>query len=76
MAIANVAAVARAGSAGDRDVELPQGQRVTLREVPVRRAGIYAPGGRARTRRSVVMGVVTARAAGVDEVVVCARRIP
>ena len=68
----NVTAVARAGLSGDRRVTLPQGQAVTLREVPVRRAGIYAPGGQAPYPSSVVMGVATARAAGVDEVVVCA----
>ena len=68
----NVTAVARAGLGGDRLVTLPQGQSVTLREVPVRRAGIYAPGGQAPYPSSVVMGVATARAAGVDEVVVCA----
>ena len=43
-----------------------------LREVPVRRAAVYAPGGRAPYPSSVVMGAVTARAAGVDEVVVAA----
>jgi histidinol dehydrogenase len=68
----NVTAVARAGLTGDRPVTLPQGQTVTLREVPVRRAGIYAPGGQAPYPSSVVMGVATARAAGVSEVVVCA----
>ena len=45
---------------------------MTLREVPVRRAAIYAPGGRNPYPSTVVMGVVTARAAGVEEVVVCA----
>ncbi|MBN1771171.1 MAG: histidinol dehydrogenase [Deltaproteobacteria bacterium] len=35
---------------------------------PVRRAGIYAPGGKARYPSSVVMNVVPARVAGVDEV--------
>jgi histidinol dehydrogenase len=53
-------------------VTLPQGQTVTLREVPVRRAAIYTPGGRNPYPSTVVMGVVTARAAGVDHVVVCA----
>ena len=43
-----------------------------LREVPVRRAAVYAPGGRHPYPSSVVMGAVTARAAGVDEVVVAA----
>jgi histidinol dehydrogenase len=72
VAIANVRAVADAGLATDRDVALPEGQVVRLREVPVRRAAIYVPGGRAPYPSTVVMGVVTARAAGVDEVVVCA----
>ena len=72
VAIANVRAVAEAGIAQDRDVDLPQGQRVTLREVPVRRAAIYVPGGRNPYPSTVVMGVVTARASRVDEVHVCA----
>ena len=72
LAIANVGAVARAGVREDIDVELPQGQVVRLREVPVRRAAIYVPGGRAPYPSSVVMGAVTAQAAGVGEVVVCA----
>ncbi|MGZ6641023.1 MAG: histidinol dehydrogenase [Solirubrobacteraceae bacterium] len=72
VAIANVGIVAEAGLAADRDVTLPEGQTVRLREVPVRRAAVYVPGGRAPYPSTVVMGVVTARAAGVDEVVVCA----
>src|SRR4051812_42928977 len=72
VAIANVRTVAEAGLAGDRDVDLPQGQRVAVREVPVRRAAIYTPGGRNPYPSTVVMGVVTARAAGVEDVVVCA----
>ncbi|MEY2532830.1 MAG: histidinol dehydrogenase [bacterium] len=75
-AIANVRAVAEADLAPDVDVALPQGQTVRLREVPVRRAAIYVPGGRAPYPSTVVMGVVTARAAGVDEVVVCAPGAP
>ena len=72
VAIANVGAVARAGIAPDVDVDLPQGQRVRLRDVPVRRAAIYVPGGRAPYPSSVVMGAITAQAAGVQDVVVCA----
>jgi histidinol dehydrogenase len=72
VAIANVRAVAQAGLVEDRDVALPQGQVVRLRETPVRRAAIYVPGGRAPYPSTVVMGVVTARVAGVEEVVVCA----
>jgi histidinol dehydrogenase len=68
----NVGRVARAGIAADVDVDLPEGQRVRLREVPVRRAAVYAPGGRTPYPSSVVMGAVTARAAGVAQVVVAA----
>jgi histidinol dehydrogenase len=71
-AISNVEAVAAAGLGADRDVVLPEGHRVRLREVPVARAAIYAPGGRNPYPSSVVMGAVTARTAGVEEVVVCA----
>jgi histidinol dehydrogenase len=70
VAITNVAIVADAGVAEDVVVDLPQGHRVVLREVPVRRAAIYVPGGRAPYPSTVIMGVVTARAAGVEEVVV------
>jgi histidinol dehydrogenase len=69
-AIANVRAVAEAGLDPEASVTLPEGQTVRLREVPVRRAAVYAPGGRHPYPSSVVMGAVTARAAGVDEVVV------
>jgi len=72
LALANVEALARAGMGADREVVLAQGQRVVLREIPVRRAGIYVPGGRAAYPSTVVMGVATARAAGVEEVAVCA----
>ncbi len=72
LAYDNVYAVARASLTGDRDVTLPQGHTVRVREVPVRRAGVYAPGGQAPYPSSVIMGVATARAAGVDEVAVCA----
>ena len=71
VAIANVALVAQAGAGEDIAVELPQGQRVTLREVPVQAAAVYVPGGRAPYPSTVVMGVVTARAAGVLDVAVC-----
>ncbi len=70
VAIANVALVADAAVGEDVEVRLPQGHRVLLREVPVRRAAIYVPGGRAPYPSTVVMGVVTARAAGVEEVAV------
>ena len=68
VARANVLAVAGRAST-EPEVTLAQGQTIRLREVPVRRAAVYAPGGRAPYPSSVVMGAVTARAAGVEEVV-------
>jgi histidinol dehydrogenase len=72
VAIKNVAFVAQAGVNEDIGVELSQGQRIVLREVPVGSAGVYVPGGRAPYASTVVMGVVTARSAGVLDVSVCA----
>jgi histidinol dehydrogenase len=69
-AIANVRAVAEAELRDAIRVELPDGQQVELRELPVRRAGIYAPGGRAAYPSTVVMCAVPARVAGVEELVV------
>jgi histidinol dehydrogenase len=72
LAAVNVRDVAAAGVGKDRDVELGQGQRVLVREVPVRRAAVYVPGGRAPYPSTVVMGAVSARVAGVQQVLVCA----
>jgi histidinol dehydrogenase len=71
-AIANVRAVAQAQVREPIPVELPDGQHVEVGEVPVGRAGIYVPGGRAPYMSTVVMAAVTARAAGVQEIAVCA----
>ncbi|HTD58669.1 MAG TPA: histidinol dehydrogenase, partial [Solirubrobacteraceae bacterium] len=72
VAIANVARVADASVGPEQvRVELAQGHTVTLRELPVGAAAVYAPGGRAAYPSTVVMGVVTARAAGVLDVAVC-----
>ena len=68
VAIANVRQVAEAQLAEDREVELPAGQKVTLREVPVGAAGIYAPGGRAAYPSSVLMCAVAAQVAGVRRI--------
>jgi histidinol dehydrogenase len=68
VAIANVRQVAEAQLAEDRRVELPAGQTVTLREVPVGAAGIYAPGGRASYPSSVLMCAIPAQVAGVERI--------
>ena len=62
-AMANVRTVAEAQRREPLAVEGPQGQRIELSEVPVARAGIYVPGGRAAYLSTVIMCAVTARAA-------------
>ncbi|MEX2448048.1 MAG: histidinol dehydrogenase [Solirubrobacterales bacterium] len=70
LAAENVRAVAMAQVDEEpRLVELSQGHTVTLREVPVGAAGIYAPGGRAAYPSSVLMGAIPAQVAGVGRVV-------
>jgi len=69
LAAANVRAVAEAQiEAEAQRIELPQGQAVTVREVPVSAAGLYAPRGRAAYPSSVLMCAIPARAAGVERV--------
>jgi histidinol dehydrogenase len=72
-AIANVGSVARAQIRDEPlHVELPEGHSVEVVEHPVRRAAVYVPAGRAPYPSTVVMGALTARVAGVEQVVVCA----
>jgi len=69
LAAANVRAVAEAQiAAAPQTIELPQGQSVTVREVPVAAAGLYAPGGRAAYPSSVLMCAIPARVAGVERI--------
>ena len=69
-AIANIRRVAEVEATDDAAVELPEGHTVTLRSLPVSRAGVYVPGGRAAYPSSVVMNVVPAQVAGVERIVV------
>lgn len=71
-AIANVRAVAEAQLREPVSVEGNQGQRIAVAELPVERAGIYVPGGRAPYLSTVVMCAITARVAGVRQVALCA----
>jgi histidinol dehydrogenase len=71
LAIHNVRRVAEAGLREPRTVSF-QRHDVLIRDAPVRRAAVYVPGGRAPYPSTVVMGVVVARAAGVEDVAVCA----
>jgi histidinol dehydrogenase len=69
-AAANVRAVAGAQVDDEPRAEtLPEGQTVTVREVAVDAAGVYAPGGRAAYPSSVLMGAIPARVAGVRRLV-------
>lgn len=70
LALANVGRVAHAAVHDDVTVDFGA-HSVSVREVPVKRAAVYVPGGRAPYPSTVVMGVATARAAGVESVVVC-----
>lgn len=70
LAIENVREVALAQVADDaRTIELPQGQSVSTRTIPVDAVGIYAPGGRASYPSSVLMCATPARVANVDGIV-------
>jgi phosphoribosyl-ATP pyrophosphohydrolase/phosphoribosyl-AMP cyclohydrolase/histidinol dehydrogenase len=70
--IATFAAAQRGAMA---DVDLPiLGGRAGVRYLPVARAGCYAPGGRFPLPSSVLMTAVTARTAGVPEVIVASPR--
>ncbi|HVD40973.1 MAG TPA: histidinol dehydrogenase [Solirubrobacterales bacterium] len=69
-AAANVRAVAEAQIGSERTVELPAGQKVKLREVPVEAAGVYAPGGRAAYPSSLLMCAIPAQVAGVKRIAV------
>lgn len=51
-------------------VEVAPGATVTDRHVPVRRVGLYVPGGRVAYPSSVVMNVVPAQIAGVSSIAV------
>jgi len=68
-AVENIRMVAKAQMQDEpKIVELPQGQIVTVREMPVGSAGIYAPGGRAAYPSSVLMCAIPARVAGVERI--------
>jgi histidinol dehydrogenase len=70
--IANVREVATAAVDPEPDRVVEFGTHtVRVRAIPVRRAAVYVPGGRAPYPSTVVMGVVPAQVARVAEIVVC-----
>ena len=52
------------------DVEVAPGATITQRMIPVRRVGLYVPGGLAPLSSSVIMNVVPAQVAGVTSIAV------
>jgi histidinol dehydrogenase len=75
-AIRRVGAFARAQKESFRDFSTEvEGMVLGQRVVPVRCAACYAPGGRYPLPSSVLMGVVPAKLAGVEEVVVLSPRL-
>lgn len=54
----------------DMSVETVPGVRIDRRWAPLRRIGVYVPGGRAAYPSSLLMGVIPAQVAGVPEIVV------
>ncbi len=67
----NIAAVHSASPPQPVEVETEPGVIVGRRPDPLRRVGIYAPGGRAAYASSVLMAAVPARVAGVPEIILC-----
>jgi histidinol dehydrogenase len=70
LAIDNVGAVGEAALNPEATVSR-NGATIKVKEAAVGSAAVYVPGGRAPYPSTVVMGVTTARAAGVGDVVVC-----
>lgn len=66
--IRRASAVAQAQRPEDVPVQLAPGANVRLRWEPIRRVGLYVPGGLAAYASSVVMNVVPALAAGVGSI--------
>ncbi|MGH1543411.1 MAG: histidinol dehydrogenase [Arenicella sp.] len=55
----------------DFEVELSPGLFAGQKQIPVKTAGCYVPGGRYSHVASAIMSVATAKAAGVDHVIAC-----
>ncbi|HHC09144.1 MAG TPA: histidinol dehydrogenase [Actinobacteria bacterium] len=69
-AVSNIRRVHEAQRPADGTIEPVPGVRVERRWTPLRRVGVYVPGGRAAYPSSLLMGVVPAQVAGVDEIAV------
>ncbi len=70
-AASNIADVHRAFVPTATEMRTADGVLIGRRPDPLRRVGVYAPGGRAAYPSSLLMGAIPARVAGVAEVIVC-----
>ncbi|MDY6051499.1 MAG: histidinol dehydrogenase [Rothia sp. (in: high G+C Gram-positive bacteria)] len=71
IAIERTRAFAAVQRPADQTLEVAPGAVLTNRWTPVRRAGVYVPGGLAVYPSSVIMNTVPAQAAGVGSIVLC-----
>lgn len=55
----------------DFEYEIEPGVFVGQKVIPIERVGVYVPGGRYPLISSLIMGVIPAKVAGVEEIVVC-----
>ena len=67
----NIEAFHRAQLPGEVSVETMPGVRCVQRALPIRRVGLYVPGGKAPLFSTVLMLAVPARVAGCREVILC-----
>lgn len=75
-AATNIRAVHSASLPQTVEISPEPGVVVGRRPDPLRRVGVYAPGGRASYPSSVLMGAIPARVAGVSEVIICSPPAP
>lgn len=68
---ANIERYHKACMPASMEIEVTRGMMTGRRIVPMRRVGIYVPGGRAAYPSTVLMTVVPAKVAGVKEIIVC-----
>lgn len=64
-------AAAQRATAQDMEIELRPGLFAGQRQIPVRAAGCYVPGGRYTHIASALMSIATAREAGVPDITAC-----
>ena len=67
----NIAAFHRAQQEPVREVETTRGVRCWRKSVPIKRVGLYIPGGTAPLFSSVLMLAIPAAVAGCEEIVLC-----